>query len=340
MTEEFARQQTVSEIALGLRRWCRGETDRRLTARLTAVAVEIALQSSLRGRIYTAAAAEDAAPADIALSLLARLFVGTGSESHLAVALQDLIDGDDAAIYSLFRRVVWTVVRQELFHRWPLSDPLAFRVWRQLRRAIRVDNRIMSFPADRPRWIAPVKINRSAELILLDDAEVLQIVSEIFRPGLKIADLAAAVVAHQACQNRVVPIDILFGILRESVAKGLADILEDDSSSPSPDPHFVLALEKAISEVRPSLAAAVNAYIVKGTLSPETADGFLKALLDLVTDLGDGWPGIGHFNYVHVHCPAMTYEDYRNTYRSIFEYLAEKSEGWFFDGMRKYYYEK
>jgi len=42
VTEESAHQKTLTETALGLRHWCRGEIDRRMTARLVGVAVEIA----------------------------------------------------------------------------------------------------------------------------------------------------------------------------------------------------------------------------------------------------------------------------------------------------------
>jgi hypothetical protein len=338
--EEHGYQQIIAKIAHGLRRWCRGEADRRLTIRLTAVAVEIAMQSSLRGRICAAAAAEDANPPHVALSLLAGLFVRHGSEPYLAVALRDVIDDDDAAVYSMFRRVVWTVVRQELFHRWPENDRLSAGLWKKLHLVIRDDPRITAFPAHRPAWITTATTDTSIDLIILDEVELRRIIAEVFRPRQKTADLVMAVFAHPACRNRVVSIDSLFVELQACIPQGLAFAMEEEISSPAPDPDFVLAMEKTVSEVRSSMLRILDAYVVKDKLSAGMAAGFLKALMDLVVDLGDGWPGIGHFNYIHTHCPAITYDNFCHTYKAIFQYLALKAERWFSDGMRKYYYGK
>ncbi len=338
MTEESAHRKTLTEIADGLRRWYRGEADRRLTIRLTAVAVETVLQSyGLRRRICAAAAAGGTTPARIALSLLAELFIGTGSESRLGFSLGDAIDHDDAVLFSVFKQIVRNTGRQELFHRWPENDPLAARLWRRLHRVIRDDDRIMSFPSDHPEWIAAVSVEPSFNLDRLEEIELRQVVCEVFRPALKTADLVAAIVAHPACHNKVIAIDVLFGMLRECVPQGLAGALEEELSSPSLNPEYALAVEKAVAAIRPAISAAIEHYVAKGRLSPDMARGFHAALLDLAVDWGDGAPAVGYYEYLHAHCPALVYEVYRETYRAIFEYLAEKVTGWFFDQMRGYF---
>lgn len=341
MTEESARQQTVSEIALGLRRWCRGETDRRLTNRLIAVAVEIVLQSYIPGRrIRAAAAAGDTKPDHMAMSLLAELFIGSGPESRLGYALCNVVDTNDAILYSKFCGVVKTVVRQELFHRWTLDDPFSARLWKRLHKAIRRDSRIMAFPADHPDWIAAVSLEPSINLDPVDQSTLDRLVSAIYRPQMCTGDLIVTVTNHPNCRDKAVSVDDLFESLRRCIPSVLADMLADESSSPPPDPDYTLAVEQTVASIRPGIADLVDRYQTAGKILENLSPGFAAALLDLAVDWGEGGPAVSQFEYLQTHLPDIGYDQYRAKHRAMFEYMAEKVAGWFFDGMRKYYYEK
>jgi hypothetical protein len=305
------------------------------------LAAAIVLGSNALGRrISAAAAADGAAPAEITQSLLAELFIDTGPQSRLAIALQDHLDGDDAALFFRFQRVVWNAVRQELFHRWPENDPLSARLWRRLQRVIRDDDRIMAFPSDRAEWIAAAMLEPAAQLDLLDEIELRRIAAEVFHPTLRTADLVARVVTHPTCRNKAISIEALFGVLRECIPQGLALALEEEMSSPSPNPDYTLAVEKAVAAIRPGLPPVLDHYIRKGKLTEELAQGFSRALIDLATDWGEGEPAMDYHEYLHAHCPHITRDSYRAEYRAVFEYLAEKVKDWFFDEMRSYFADK
>jgi len=340
-TEGPSQQRAIAEIATYLRQWCRGETDCRLTNRLIAVAVGIALQSYTPGRrIRAAAAAGDTKSGHMAMSLLAELFVGSGPESRRGYALCDVVDASDAILYSKFCGVAKTVVRQELFHRWVLEDPFSAHLWKRLHKAIRRDSRIMAFPADHPDWIAAVSIGPTADLDPIDQSTLDRLVSAVYRPKMHTGDIIFAVINHPDCRGKAIAVDDLFESMRRCIPSALAATLEDESSAPLSDPDYTLAVEQTIASIRPAISGLIDRYQTAGKIPEGLSPGFAAALLDLAVDWGEGGPAVSQFEYLQTHLPDMGYNEYRAKHRAMFEYMAEKVAGWFIDGMRRFYFEK
>lgn len=340
-TGESEHRQAAAEIAIGLRRWCRGEVDRRLTNRLIAVAVDITLQSYTLGRrIRAAAAAGDTKPYHIAMSLLAELFVGSGPESRLGFALCDVVDASDSILYSKFCGVVKTVVRQELFHRWTMEDPFSARLWKRLHKVIHRDNRIMAFPADHPDWIAAVSLDPSANLDPIDQSALDRLVSAVYQSKMHTGDLIVAVISHPDCRDKVIAVDDLFDSLRRCLPSALAPLFEEETSLSPPNPDYALAVEQTIASIRPGISGLIARYRKAGKIPEDLSPGFVAALLDLAVDWGEGGPAVSQHEYLQTHLPDMEYDEYRAGQRAMFEYMAGKVAGWFIDGMRRFYFGK
>ena len=71
------------------------------------------------------------------------------------------------------------------------------------------------------------------------------------------------------------------------------------------------------------IAERVEKYYKLRKLSLETAESFKRALHDILNDCPEGGPVQSYFEYLKPYWPDLTLDDYRENYRSRFEYQAE-----------------
>lgn len=66
-----------------------------------------------------------------------------------------------------------------------------------------------------------------------------------------------------------------------------------------------------------------NTYKVKGKLSDDEIEAMKLALRDILNDLKDGGINPGLFNYLTIHKPNLTQDEYYSNYHNILEYLVK-----------------
>ena len=134
------RPDLVSDVAQTIRDRCHSGERARGVDRLIALASHIALRR-LHGRLAAAARSAGASPRDMATSAVAGLFSPGDGQAPIVTALVDYLDSDDTSLFLRFQAVVIGAASQELFHRWHENDSLSARLWRNLQRALRHDER-------------------------------------------------------------------------------------------------------------------------------------------------------------------------------------------------------
>jgi len=299
------------------------------------------VQEKLWGRLHSAARKQETCIEHIAISVVAGLFTERGSVSPLAKTLEDALKFDDVTLFLRFLNVAVKTASQELFHRWGESDPLSARLWRNLHRVIRQDERLVVFPVDKPEWVSPKKVvDLQAGLPPVSYDEIVRIISGQGQHQHSLADLITAILANvvstPGCQNAV-RIEILFSALRETTSEVTALQLANEVSCDRDDPLLSVAIDRATKQVFQNVETKLGRYQGTGKLHPDTVEVFRLALSDLVADCADGGPAQSYYEYLHVHKPGLALEDYRQTLRTRFEYLAETVRKDFIEAMRKQY---
>ncbi|MBI3872884.1 MAG: hypothetical protein HY304_07400, partial [candidate division Zixibacteria bacterium] len=243
--------EMTREVAALLRRWCRCLPVSSIEeSRLVAFGAAISIQSPwLRRRLAAATRKEETRIELVARSCVGSLFLRKGPDSDLGVALADVLNASDAELFIQFCRVVTRRVSQELYHRWPETDPDGAKISRNMWRALGHDPRIVIFPADDPIWVTTVKegdLKTGAEPVDADG--VVRLLLELWNEELPMADLLAAVlerIADLPGRSRAVRIDILFTALRQA-AQEMRAIEWTSGERVSVDPELRRAIEKSI----------------------------------------------------------------------------------------------
>lgn len=269
--------------------------------------------------------------------MVAGLFGGDGPELLLEVILAEQPEPDDITIFLRFQAIVARTAGQELFHRWDESDPLSARLWRTVHRVLRHDPRFVLFPGDRPEWAALAGVDKlCAENPLIDFDGLAHIVADAYSPRKSIASLLADILTILADSGRYrlcLSVDMLYAALRQAVAAAAgADAFGEEYQS-VPDPVLAIALDKALHQAASEVDKILNRYDRTGKLPAELIEPFRKALADIVGDLAAGFPAMSYLRYLRLYLPQLTPKEYRNRYRTRFEYLAEIAQDSFIEQM-------
>jgi len=277
----------------------------------------------------------------MATSVLSGLFSKDAPDSPLVKALANMLQYDDTPLFLKFKSVVVRAASQELFHRWGENDALSARLWRNLHRVIRQDERVVVFPVDKPEWVTLTNIAdfRANETPLSHD-ELVRIINEQGAHYGNLTDLVHAIllqVARTAGLQKPVQVEILFSALRETTSEIKAQQLANEVPRNRDDPLLSVAIDRATDQAFQNVEIKLARYQDTGKLHPDVVEVFRLALSDLVADCADGGPAQSYYEYLHVHKPSLTLEDYRQTLRTRFEYLAESVQKGFIEAMRKQY---
>jgi len=221
------------------------------------------------------------------------------------------------------------------------NDALSARLWRNLHRVIRQDERVVVFPVDKPEWVTLTNIAdfRANETPLSHD-ELVRIINEQGAHYGNLTDLVHAIllqVARTAGLQKPVQVEILFSALRETTSEIKAQQLANEVPRNRDDPLLSVAIDRATDQAFQNVEIKLARYQDTGKLHPDVVEVFRLALSDLVADCADGGPAQSYYEYLHVHKPSLTLEDYRQTLRTRFEYLAESVQKGFIEAMRKQY---
>ena len=338
-----SREAFVAELGAVFRQYCQGTADARETRRLIRLAGSI-VEAALAGRLLAAARAQDTSPEQMAMSIVGGLFVASDSEAPIVTALRDEIESNDLSLFLRFKSIVVGFARQELFHRWDEHDALSARLWRTVRRVVRLDPRLTAFPCNHPEWVTPTGVDDlRPELPPADHGVLVRLIAARITPNYAVADLIAGVLSDLAegdSYQRAVRIDALFAALRETCAETLAGEMPHRTPSYPPDPVLHIAIEHATTEAKKEIEKRLDRYQEKRKLTVEMAEAFRQALSDLLSDCADGGPARSYFEYVNIHLPDLSLSAYRRQYRTMFEYLAEKAREQFWRTIRDEYVRK
>lgn len=328
------RSQFIAEVASYLRQYCDGALDTRGVRRLVRIAASI-VQNRLWGRIRAAARQQETTVEQIATSVLAGLFTSEECDSPLCNALKRTPTSDDTVLFLQFRAIVVRTASQELFHRWDESDAMSARLWRSLHRVIRHDQRLVSFPADKPEWVCLAEETElRPSLPPPNYNDVMRILNESAVQHKNTGDLIHAAVALIAdvhdCQNAI-QIEVLFSAMRDSLTTMKAESLTACSPHNNDDPLLRIAIDRAIKRVQEDARTKLDRYRQSGRLEPTAANAFKSALGDLLSDCADGGPAQSYYKYLHEYLPELALDDYRLRYRAKFEYMAEMTRSRFIE---------
>jgi len=332
------RPDLVSDVAQTIREHCRSGERARGTERLVALASHIALRR-LHGRLAAAARAAGASPRDMATSAVAGLFSAReGEQAPIVTALADHLDSDDTSLFLRFQAVVIGAASQELFHRWHENDSLSARLWRNLQRALRHDDRLAVVPAGRPEWVCLADsegYRPDKPSIGYGDLEA--IVRGLQTPAGFTGDMIVKVlqeVGEMEHTSKIVSIELLFSVLRDQTRELAAAEMRAGGSAAITHPLLAMAVTEATAAAQSEAQSRLERYQTKGSVAPDHAVLMGKALADIIADCADGGPAQSYYEYLKAHSPELELAHYRSQWRTRFEYLAESVRERFFQAMR------
>jgi hypothetical protein len=228
-----------------------------------------------------------------------------------------------------------------LFHRWDESDALSARLWRNLHRVIRHDQRLVCFPADRPEWVCLAEETElQPSLPPPSYNDVLRVLNETTTQHKNTGDLIHAAVAlitdNHDCQNAI-QVEVLFSAMRDSLTAMTAEDLTVCSTHNNDDPLLKISIDRATIRVQEGATTMLDRYRQSGKLEPDAAVAFMGALVDLLSDCADGGPAQSYYKYLHEYLPDLALDDYRLRYRAKFEYMAEMIRSRFIESIGQQY---
>jgi hypothetical protein len=124
----------------------------------------------------------------------------------------------------------------------------------------------------------------------------------------------------------VLSIDELFAALRLQRQDAVLTELVRRCETEPVNPQLRIAVERATQFAYEHFDKKLKRYGDTGKLQPEELSRIRNALMDLISDCGDGGPAQPDFQYLKAHWPDLEWEDYRKKYRARFEYLREEAQ--------------
>ena len=316
----------IADAAASIRAYCTGDADPRLLHRLVDLA-SATVQTSMPGRLRATASTQATSTATLSTSLVSSLFPVNGLESPLRRALDRLGDTDDLGLFQLFRKIVVQTASNELFHRWAEYDPYSARLWRNLHRAIRLDNRLVGFPDKHPQWVALKGKDRiTTGRMLTGHGDLISILTTIDLGHSSLREIAYDVISQVAdipdyCS--AVAIEKLFSAVKEVSSQLAASELHHGPRQSFDDPISGIALNQALRAARQRTREKLHQYCQKCSMPEGEQARFESALDDLLCDCADGGQAQSYFQYLQVHWPKLTRTGYAKACRTRFEYLAK-----------------
>lgn len=241
----------------------------------------------------------------------------------------------DPELLSSTRRLVFSRVHQELCRLWKQGDPSLQKLLRNLKNALRANRRLVVRRVGHDTWL----YLRSAA----SDPAILPVMSdEYFEAHLttflradmsmrQVTEAIAALLEEQVyCRKGFPIISVALGIRNCFVRLGSAATGEADTF---PDDRRPL-LEAAVREIRFRMSPS---YVDRGKVDAETFGLYLLSVFDILHDqyiLGDG-DGRTFYDYLHVHRPATTREEYRRRHQGHLEYLVKLTKLEFFSSVER-----
>jgi len=331
--------ELIAAVAASIRQFCQSTLDTSSIERLTRFAGTIVCQK-LWGRLYAAASERGTTVEQQSLSIIAPLFSAKG-KTRLRETLQEYMESDDTTLFMKFQSIVVNSARQGLFHSWNETDPLGARLRRNLNMILNKDERFSVFPNDHPEYVCLKEgDDLKSDLPCLNNEEIEVIAASIYSRSRRlsdfITDLFGEIKKLDYCSH-VIRKDDLFAALRAHKTRMAEDELKKWFTQYNPDPETELIRKKIIASVIPKIEVKLDQYSRNNKLSSEIVNCFRLALADLLTDYTLGGPAQSNFQYLKTHWETMTYDDYRNRYRSRFEYLAECVKNEFVSFMKNIY---
>ncbi|MEW5794842.1 MAG: hypothetical protein AB1772_00645 [Candidatus Zixiibacteriota bacterium] len=311
----------VAQVAALLRWYCHGACTRAEENRLVLMAAKVAEQK-VSGKIKAAARVNDTSAQQEAASIVGPLFGRTSQGIPLVSALDRWLDADDIELFQRFQAVVVRHAKQELFHRWRQVDHLSCWLWHRLQRSLRDGEHLHLFPPETPRWVMLSGRRRdSRDLASLDSQRLCELAAACLQPGVSIADLIVEALEQaefDTGQPQVISIEDLFDAMRVAAVESV-----HEATSGVQNEILHIAVEKATAAARQGLQERLQRYETDGKLMPPALGCFKAALEDILIDCADGGPAISYFGYLSSYLPGLSRVEYRKSYRSRFEYLAE-----------------
>lgn len=332
------RPDLVSDVAQTLRTHCRSGEWERGVDRLVDFASHLALRR-LHGRISAAARAVGTSPAGMTTSVVAGLFSAKpGEQPPIVTALADYFDSDDTTLFLRFQAVVVGAASQELFHRWHENDSLSARLWRNLQRALRHDERLVLVPSGRPEWVCLAdQQGYRADKASAGYSDLEAIARARYTASGITADMVVQLlqdVSELQSFSIVVSIELLFSVLRDQTRELAAAEMRAVNSAAISNPLLIMAVNEATTAAHTEMQSRLQSYQTKSKVTLEEACLMGKALSDIITDCADGGPAQSYYQYLKAHSPVLELARYRSEWRTRFEYVAESVRERFFQCLR------
>jgi hypothetical protein len=206
-------------------------------------------------------------------------------------------------------------------------------------RILRHNSRFILFPADRPEWAALSAVkDLRPDKPLIDFDALAEIASGAYSPGKSTTSLIADILTALADNRNYRPcasVEMLFAVLRRTMlAVSQTEAAAADVPA-APDLLLSMAIKQASDKASSEVHKILTRYHQTEKLPADCIGPFQKALADIIADCADGGPAQGYFQYLRSHLPELSPEDYRNIYRTRFEYLADTAQTCFFNMMKR-----
>ncbi|MFQ5675186.1 MAG: hypothetical protein ACE5G1_04755 [bacterium] len=140
------------------------------------------------------------------------------------------------------------------------------------------------------------------------------------------------IVSEDDRYQNYIPLDMVNRVLRQSAWQMTQhQWLASRNAAASPLDEFKwqeIALRKA--RVQKKIEKKIQTdYVQKGKISTSKGMIYVRAIEDLLEDIGDGRKPNSHFTYLKTYLRQLTQEAYRMQERTVFEYLAKITKRWF-----------
>lgn len=279
----------------------------------------------------------------IALDCIAELFRKDEDEGF--IELKEYFNNDyeinkltHEEITVLFRRLVFSKLKDGIFRIYREHDPILSKVIRNIKLAVKNNDKIRTF-------------ERFGETqFYIGDKEK----HRMNLPDINEHELAADLIVHISGSETIgKQIELLLELLNSSdnyrnyisvvraalVLKEIALKLYRTSSGnifPSYENNkidLINTFEKSIKEIDELLTTK---YVAKSKMDKTVAEVYLKALKDMLYNSYIINNGVehGYHYYIMKYDPLITYEDYRKNHRSKFEFIAKNSKKILLDNLR------
>lgn len=270
---------------------------------------------------------------DLAWDFIAELFqkddMGNLSELQACFEPGRLGQMTDTDVKIELRKVVFTKVDDNLFRFYGEMDPSLKKIIRNIKLAVR-DKEFEQETGYLDGYLVVGAGNNHNKTMMPADFLQLRLCSRL-KGNMQIPEIMAEVIGiidQQQDYRKRFSLVALAAIIRECfvLLQNEGDSGSQDSVAPMAgekllDKEFEFFLDKSVIKVKRTFG---RRYVEKGKLKQEDLDLYFKAATDIVKDdFSRKMKGLSQYDQFKKHVNGLEYEQFRDNYRSLLEYVVK-----------------